>query len=141
MDFIDRKFCAFGDGGDVQTFNMGYMTRDDPRLRTPPRIDSRCWLGCFAGIKAIGIQSDGAVKGCLALTDDAIEGNLRETPLKEIWNDPNRFAYNRRFTPASLSGACAECQFKEACRGGCTALAMSVHGKPNVSTHCFRLHE
>jgi radical SAM protein with 4Fe4S-binding SPASM domain len=123
------------------TDNIGYLTRDDPTLRTPPRISSRCWLGCFAGLRALGIMSDGSVKGCLALPDEAIEGNLLSEPLTDIWNDMSRFAFNRSFDPASLSGACADCKFGKICRGGCTAAALSVHGKPNTSTHCFRLHE
>ena len=36
------------------TDNIGYLTKDDPFLRTPPGVSSRCWLGCFAGIRAIG---------------------------------------------------------------------------------------
>ncbi len=123
------------------TDNMGYLTRDDPVLRTPPRVTSRCWMGCFAGIRALGIMSDGSVKGCLALPDESIEGNVRVEPLEEIWGDMSRFAYNRAFDPASLGGECAECKFGRICRGGCTAFAMSVHGRPHISTHCFRLHE
>lgn len=123
------------------TDNMGYLTRDDPVLRTPPGITSRCWLGCFAGLRAVGITSDGSVKGCLALPDEAIEGNVREEPLEEIWWDMKRFAYNRAFDPSALGGECATCRFGRICRGGCTAFALSTHGKPNISTHCFRLHE
>jgi radical SAM protein with 4Fe4S-binding SPASM domain len=120
--------------------NIGYLTKDDPVLRTPPRIPTRCWLGCLAGIRALGIMSDGSVKGCLALPDEAIEGNLLEEPLEEIWGDMSRFAYNRAFDPESLGGACATCKLGRICRGGCTAFAIAVHGRPNVSTHCLRLH-
>jgi radical SAM protein with 4Fe4S-binding SPASM domain len=123
------------------TDNIGYLTRDDPRLRTPPGVSSRCWLGCFAGLRVIGIMSDGGVKGCLALPDETIEGNLLNEPLEEIWNDMSRFQYNRAFDESRLDGACAECRFGAVCRGGCTAFAMSVHGKPNISTHCVRCHQ
>ena len=121
------------------TDNIGYLTKDDPKLRTPPRVSGRCWLGCFAGLRALGIMSDGSVKGCLALPDDMIDGNVRRAPLMEIWNDMDRFSYNRKFEKANLSGACVACKFGEVCRGGCTAFALSVHGKANVSTHCLRL--
>ena len=123
------------------TDNMGYMTRDDPVLRTPHGVSSRCWLGCFAGLRIVGISSNGDVKGCLALPDGYIEGNVLEEPFEIIWNDPDRFAYNRAFSPDSLSGDCASCKFGKICRGGCTAASLSVHGKTNISTHCFRLHE
>lgn len=122
------------------TDNIGYLTSDDPVLRTPPGMPVRCWLGCFAGLRAIGITSDGGVKGCLALPETCVEGNVREEPLDTIWNDLERFSYNRSYDPASLGGECAGCVFARVCRGGCTATAMTVHGKPGTSTHCFRLH-
>ncbi len=125
----------------IITDNIGYFTKDDPKLRTPPGIFKRCWMGCFAGIRAIGIMSDGSVKGCLALPDEMIEGNIRETPLEKIWNDQNKFSYNRAFEESSLSGECSKCTFGRICRGGCTAFALSVHGKTNISTHCFLLHQ
>jgi len=122
------------------TDNIGYLTPDDPLLRTPPRVAERCWLGCFAGLRNIGITSRGDVKGCLALPDSLIEGNVRDEQLQRIWNDPDRFAYNRAFDPADLSGACAGCPYGAICRGGCIATAMAFHGKPGISTHCLRLH-
>ena len=122
------------------TDNIGYLTRDDPVLRTPPNAPIRVWLGCFAGLRTVGITSDGGVKGCLALPDSCIEGSVREEPLARIWNDPDRFSYNRSYDPSRLSGACADCVYAKVCRGGCTATAMTVHGRQGVSTHCFRLH-
>jgi radical SAM protein with 4Fe4S-binding SPASM domain len=125
----------------VLTDNIGYFTSDEPRLRTPARQTERCWLGCFAGLRNIGVLSDGSVKGCLALPDSMIEGNVRERSLASIWNDPGCFAYSRSFRPETLGGACAECAFGKLCRGGCTAFAMAVHSQPGMSTHCFRLHD
>lgn len=120
------------------TDNIGYMTTDDPVLRTPPGMPERCWMGCFAGLRTVGITSVGGVKGCLALPDSLLEGNVRHESLGRIWNDPARFSYNRAFEPSRLGGQCASCVYGELCRGGCTALAMAVHGKPNLSTHCRR---
>lgn len=122
------------------TDNIGYLTRDDPALRTPAGAPERCWLGCFAGLRTVGVTSDGSVKGCLALPDSLIEGNVRSEPLERIWGDPSRFPYNRAFDPSTLSGPCAECIYGKVCRGGCTATAVAWSGKPGVSTHCFRLH-
>ena len=121
--------------------NIGYFTKDDPKLRTPPGISGRCWLGCLAGMRAMGIMSDGSIKGCLALPDEMIEGNVRETPIETIWRDPAKFSYNRAFDESRLSGDCATCAFGAICRGGCTAFALSVHGRPNVSDHCLRLSD
>jgi radical SAM protein with 4Fe4S-binding SPASM domain len=122
------------------TDNIGYYTDDDIALRTIQGGFPRPWLGCRAGLDALGVSSDGRVKGCLALPDNCTEGNVREESLITIWNDPNRFGYNRRYTPAQLSGACADCEHAQLCRGGCTATAFAMHGRPGVSTHCFHLH-
>jgi radical SAM protein with 4Fe4S-binding SPASM domain len=122
------------------TDNIGYGTCDDIELRTIQGGFPRPWLGCRAGLDALGVTSDGRVKGCLALPDTCTEGNVREESPIAIWNDPERFRYNRHYSPAQLSGACADCEQAQRCRGGCTATAYAMHGRPGVSTHCFRLH-
>jgi radical SAM protein with 4Fe4S-binding SPASM domain len=122
------------------TDNLGYCTQDDLELRTIQGGFPRPWLGCRAGLDSLGVTSDGRVKGCLALPDACSEGNLREQSLASIWNDPNRFAYNRRFAPDQLGGRCAGCEQAPRCRGGCTATAYAFHGRPGTSSHCFRLH-
>ena len=109
-------------------------------LRTIQGGFPRPWLGCRAGLDALGITSDGRVKGCLALPDACAEGNLREESLAAMWKDPDRFAYNRRYTPEQLGGKCADCEQAPLCRGGCTATAYAVHERPGKSVHCFRLH-
>ena len=122
------------------TDNIGYCTSDDLELRTIQGGFPRAWVGCRAGLDALGVTSDGRVKGCLALPDACSEGNLREESLSVIWNDPNRFRYNRCYTPEQLSGPCADCDQAERCRGGCSATAYAMHGRPGISSHCFRLH-
>jgi radical SAM protein with 4Fe4S-binding SPASM domain len=121
------------------TDNIGYCSSDDTELRTIQGGFVRPWLGCRAGLDALGITSDGRVKGCLALPDSLVEGNVRQDSLASIWDDPLRFAYNRGYRPEQLGGACAECDQSKRCRGGCTAAAYALHGRPSISTHCFRL--
>jgi len=121
------------------TDNIGYCTEDDAILRTMQGGYPVTWQGCFAGLLVAGVMSDGSVKGCLALPDSCIEGNVRQEALATIWNDLHRFAYNRNPDRPGLSGACATCPSGATCRGGCTAAAMTMHGRPGVSTHCFRL--
>ena len=123
------------------TDNLGYCTPDDLELRTIQGGFPRPWLGCRAGLDAVGITSDGRVKGCLALPDACVEGNVRDEPLAEVWNDPHRFAYNRRYTPTQLGGECKSCEQAARCRGGCTAAAHAMFGRPGTSAHCFRLHD
>lgn len=82
------------------------------------------WNGCHAGVHVIGFESNGNVKGCLSLPgEDFIEGNIREKPLKEIWNNPEAFSFNRHFSRDLLSGYCSECRYGNICRGGCTERA------------------
>ena len=64
------------------------------------------------------------------------EGNLRNESLKTIWEDPDRFAYNRKFTKDLLTGKCAECELGEYCGGGCRSYNYFVHGKIYESPFC-----
>jgi radical SAM protein with 4Fe4S-binding SPASM domain len=121
------------------TDNRGYMTADDPILRTPPMCADRCWCGCFAGLRALGVMSNGGVKGCLSLPDELVEGNVRNEPLEGIWNDPERFAYNRSYQPSSLGPGCRDCGYSAVCRGGCTSASVAATGKPNQGAYCVRL--
>jgi radical SAM protein with 4Fe4S-binding SPASM domain len=85
-------------------------------------FDQGHWTGCYADCQAIGIQSNGGVKGCLSLQPRAgepepfIEGNLRHESLQQIWFGPGRFAYNRA-SSHELAGACRACSQRSLCRG------------------------
>ena len=120
---------------------IGWWTSDDTRLRSTPGGLARCWLGCVAGIQHMGVTSQGNVKGCLALSDAYIEGNIREQSLDRIWHDEQRFTYNRAYQASSLSGSCSNCSQATLCRGGCTASSVAFHGKPGVNENCLRLAE
>lgn len=87
------------------------------------------WYGCQAGMKVLGIGSDGSVRGCLSQQFDRyIEGNVRERSLIDIWNDPNAFAYNRHFDCSMLTGYCKDCRYRFVCKGGCTVAATAKEG-------------
>jgi radical SAM protein with 4Fe4S-binding SPASM domain len=100
----------------------------------PPGCD---WTGCTAGIDTLGIQSHGAVKGCLSLPDGFVEGNVRLTPIGQLWRDPNRFSLNRAFDASKLQGYCADCSHGPSCRGGCSDLAQSATGSAYDNPYCF----
>ena len=95
------------------------------------------YVGCYAGTRVAGICSNGDVKGCLSMPDEYIEGNIRERSLKEIWNDPDLFAYNRKFTRETAGGACRECQFLPLCRGGCATTSVSATGERANNPFCI----
>ena len=47
--------------------------------------------------------------------DCFIEGNLRERSLKDIWEEPNSFLYNRNFSTDLLTGYCHTCEYGKMC--------------------------
>lgn len=116
--------------------NIGYYTETEGCLRGNAEGDMP-FRGCRAGLSGIGIDSVGNVRGCESMYDDFfIEGNLRERPLREIWNAPDAFSYNRRFTAKALSGECAECRYGSRCAGGCRSYNYFSHGKLYESPCC-----
>ena len=100
------------------------------------------WRGCQAGMRILGIESDGTIKGCLSLHGEEFdEGNIREKSLAEIWNDKNKFKLNRRFSPDKLQGICKKCKWGTICRGGCAEKAKSYTGSRFASPFCLYQYE
>lgn len=97
------------------------------------------YLGCQAGLTNIGIDSVGNVRGCESMYDESfIEGNLREKSLYEIWNNPDAFSYNRKFTMNQLTGKCKDCEYGCKCAGGCRSYNYFTHGKMYDSLFCAK---
>ena len=119
--------------------NIGYFTPSEGSLRG--NLSGKAYFrGCSAGISSVGIDSIGRVRGCESMYDDFFtEGSLREKPLREIWENPDGFAYNRRFTKELLTGACRECEMGEYCAGGCRSYNYFVHRKLYESPSCARI--
>jgi radical SAM protein with 4Fe4S-binding SPASM domain len=96
------------------------------------------WEGCTAGISSIGITSDGGIVGCLSMGNNRfIEGNIREKSLREIWEDPNNFAYNRKFSKEQLGPNCKDCKYGAICKGGCNAMSYTLTGRFHNDPYCF----
>ena len=124
--------------------SIGYYGPYDSGLRALSwKGTPQCWAGCQAGLRAIGIEADGGIKGCLSMqafggeSDPFLEGNIRERPLEAIWRDPNAFAYNRQFSPEQLTGHCARCQHRMVCRGGAKCVAAAVCGRLGEDPYCY----
>jgi len=116
--------------------NIGYYDENESELRNFLGIKSR-FEGCQAGLRGIGINSIGDVKGCNSLySDEFIEGNIRRESLKEIWENPNNFKYNRKFDKTMLKGKCANCGKAELCRGGCRSSNYFSTGNLHESYYC-----
>lgn len=118
--------------------NIGYYTEDEGMLRG--NLSGQAFFtGCRAGLSAIGIDSVGNVRGCESMYDDCfIEGNVRSTSLRQIWEDPAHFRYNRDFTPELLTGPCAACPHGTYCAGGCRSYNYFVHHKLYEAPACAR---
>jgi len=112
--------------------NMGYHSDQLTNLPVYP-----VWDCCQAGISLIGILSNGDITGCCSLPNNITEGNVREHSLKEIWNDPNSFEYNRKFTKENLGENCRDCQYGESCKGGCCVISNFSTGKFHNDPYCF----
>lgn len=106
--------------------DLGYYTEHEQIFRGEDagEDDIDFWTGCVAGIRSIGIEANGNIKGCLSMQTDAfVEGNVRDTPLPTLWNRPGAFAWTRSFHLDQLGGECRACEYAQYCRGGCSWMA------------------
>jgi len=79
--------------------------------------------GCPAGTHYMGIRPNGDVTPCPYLP--VFAGNLRRSPLADLWTSSELFTDIRRRT--SLGGRCGECEMNGHC-GGCRARAHGMTG-------------
>ncbi|MBN2529460.1 MAG: radical SAM protein, partial [Deltaproteobacteria bacterium] len=119
--------------------SLGYFGPNDKIIR---RNCGGAFGGCGAGIHTIGIECNGNIKGCLSILPgynhsggDFVEGNIRDTPLAEIWHREDAFAATRKWQPADLSGFCSSCEHANQCRGGCLGKRIT-DGTPSENTMC-----
>lgn len=117
--------------------NIGYYTQFEPMIRDEP------FTGCAAGRYALGIESNGNIRGCLSIisTPETTEGNVRERSLIDIWNDPESFKAYRQRTVETLTGFCAECEYRNLCRAGCSSLAYSLYSNFYENPFCLHKYE
>lgn len=146
LDFIPRlaalKRKGFHDGLLIMPGNnLGYFGPEEALLRSPhpPELahtkPAEHFQGCQAGKFVMGIESQGAVKGCPSLQSESyVGGNLRQQSLTEIWNHSEKLAFRRE--PIALWGFCASCPFGEVCQGGCNFTAHALFGKPGNNPYC-----
>jgi radical SAM protein with 4Fe4S-binding SPASM domain len=142
LDVVPRiaalKERAFCDGVTILPGNnLGYFGPEEALLRSQTIDGSDHWAGCQAGRFVMGIESDGAVKGCPSLQTSAyVGGNARERPIAEIWKDAPELAFARKRTRDDLWGYCKTCVFADTCLGGCSFTAHAVLGRPGNNPYC-----
>ena len=84
-------------------------------------IDTRFTRGCLAGLTYCVVGSEGIVRPCAYMTEEA--GDVRTQPFDEIWKTSPVF---ERLRTQAYSGACGTCDYKDGC-GGCRARAAYYH--------------
>ena len=117
--------------------NLGYFGPEEATLRSLAPDGRDHWQGCQAGRFVLGIESDGAVKGCPSLqTSHYVGGNIQQSTLADIWSDAPELAFARGRTVDDLWGFCRTCTFAATCLGGCSFTAHAVFGRPGNNPYC-----
>jgi nif11-class peptide radical SAM maturase 3 len=99
------------------------------------------WEGCQAGINTLGIEADGAIKGCPSLPTRAYQGgNIRTSRLHDIVYGAEQLRFNEaQGTPEGtdhLWGFCSGCRFASLCRGGCSWTAHVFFDRRGNNPYC-----
>ena len=131
------KKRGWEDGVQLQlSNNVGYFGPDEAMLRGPFADQPEHFHGCQAGKLIMGIESDGAVKGCPSLqSSHYIGGSVNDETLEALWQT-KPVAFSRTRTVDDLWGFCRTCPFAETCMGGCTYSAHSYFGRPGNNPYC-----
>lgn len=115
--------------------NIGYFGPYESVFRgTMPRGHM---ASCGAGRATLGIEADGAIKGCPSLpTERWTGGNIRDSSLRDIWERTEPLRYTRDRTVEDLWGYCRSCYYADTCRAGCTWTGFVLFGKPGNNPYC-----
>ncbi len=115
--------------------NIGYFGPYESALKgTLPRGHM---ASCGAGRSTLGIEADGAIKGCPSLPTEAwTGGNIRDNTLREIWERSAPLRYTRDRTVEDLWGFCRTCYYAEECVAGCTWTSHVFFGRPGNNPYC-----
>jgi radical SAM protein with 4Fe4S-binding SPASM domain len=110
---------------------LGYYNHKELRARqlafnTP---EYQLWDGCNAGTRGFGFLHNGDILGCTSIRSrEFIEGNIKEHPLRTIWEDPDAFKWRRGMTKDMLGGDCKTCKYGSKCLGGCPNTRLTIEG-------------
>jgi radical SAM protein with 4Fe4S-binding SPASM domain len=115
--------------------NVGYFGPHEGALRGGmPRGHMS---SCGAGRGVLGIEADGAIKGCPSLPTEAwTGGNIRDDSLQAIWERSAPLRYTRDRTVDDLWGFCRDCYYADECRAGCTWTSFVTFGRAGNNAYC-----
>lgn len=115
----------------------GYTVEDIERLweyATPLKSEvyrSMRDLGCNAGVTTCALSPNGDVFPCgtvSARIPGLCCGNAVERGLLHVWKTSPLFHRLRNLALSEIRGACAQCQFRSLCGGGCRSRAFVQRG-------------
>ena len=69
-------------------------------------------------------------------TTKYVGGNIREQPLREIWDESKELRVVRDRTVEDLWGYCRTCYYADECRAGCTWTSHVFFGRPGNNPYC-----
>jgi radical SAM protein with 4Fe4S-binding SPASM domain len=115
--------------------DVGYFGPFEEVFQADQPTDYSC--GCGAGREILGIEADGAIKGCPSLaTEDWSGGTVRDHKLVDLWERSSALRRLREPRASALWGYCASCYYATDCGAGCTWMADSLFGKPGNNPYC-----
>ncbi|MEQ1571527.1 MAG: radical SAM protein [Myxococcota bacterium] len=128
---------ALADGRQVRAGNnVGYFGPYERLFRTYGS-DTASWTGCDAGINTLGIEADGAIKGCPSLPTRPYTGaNIRQRRLRDIVYNAPELKFNESGGTEHLWGFCQGCRHATVCRGGCSWTAHVFFDKRGNNPYC-----
>ena len=91
------------------------------RVAKELEVETRFTRGCLAGLTYCVIGSEGIVRPCAYMVEEA--GDVRTQPFDEIWRTSPVF---EKLRTQAYSGACGTCDYADGC-GGCRARAAYYH--------------
>lgn len=119
--------------------NVGYFGPHEDLLRGhfTPETEGSYYQGCNAGVSGMGLEADGAVKGCPSLpTTSYTGGNVRTKRVREIWDETAELAFARKPRDEELWGFCKSCYYASVCKAGCSWTAHVFFGKRGNNPYC-----
>lgn len=134
---------AYKEGVQVQAGNnIGYYGPYERLLRGRGKEhEFSFWQGCGAGLSTLGIEADGAIKGCPSLPTTAYTGgNIRDRSVHDIIANSSELRMNLGAgTPEGVQhlwGFCQTCEYAELCRGGCSWTAHVFFDRRGNNPYC-----
>ena len=116
--------------------NVGYFGPYEHLLRAD-RSRAGYMAGCGGGVRVMGLEANGDVKGCSAMGSEGfVGGNVRDKTLRDIWDHAPELRFTRGFHVGDLWGFCRGCYYGEHCKGGCLWTSSTLLGKTGNNPYC-----